>query len=125
MADSMERFWEAYSERYMASDLDAVSALYESPFLAVREGQPIHLRDRGEVRAHLAALMEAYRDAGATEATIADLRVVQLDHASCLATVRWVARSEDGSVLREFTVSYQMLRRSHDWTILSYVYHSD
>jgi ketosteroid isomerase-like protein len=125
MADSMQQFWEAYSERYMASDLDAVAAVYEAPFLAVREGQTIHLRDREEVRAHLAGLMEAYRNAGATEAAIADLQVVQLDDASSLATVRWIARSEDGTALREFTVTYQMLRRSDGWTILSYTYHAD
>jgi hypothetical protein len=46
----------------MASDLDAVEALYEAPFLAVRENEPIHLRDREEVRGHLAGLMEAYRN---------------------------------------------------------------
>lgn len=121
----MEQFWEAYSERYMASDLDAVAALYEVPFLAVREGRAIHLLDREEVRAHIAGLMEAYRSAGASEAAIADLRVVRLDDASSIATIRWRARSEDGAVLREFTVSYQMLRRPAGWTILSYVYHAD
>ena len=122
---SMREFWEAYSERYMASDLDAVSGLYEAPFLAVRENEPIHLPDREAVRAHVAELMEAYRNAGAKEAAIADLQVLQLDGASSIATVRWSARAEDGTVLREFTVSYQMLRRPGGWTILSYTYHSD
>jgi hypothetical protein len=122
---SLREFWEAYSERYMESDLDAVSALYEAPFLAVRENEPIHLPDREAVRAHVARLMEAYRNAGAAEAAIADLQVMQLDDASSIATVRWSARAEDGTVLREFTVSYQMLRRPTGWTILSYTYHSD
>jgi hypothetical protein len=122
---SMREFWEAYSERYMASDLETVSALYEAPFLAVRENEPIHLPDREAVRAHVAGLMEAYRNAGAAEAAIADLQVMQLDDASSIATVRWSARAEDGTVLREFTVSYQMLRRPGGWTILSYTYHSD
>lgn len=122
---SIREFWEAYSEGYMASDLDAVSALYEAPFLAVRENEPIHLPDREAVRAHIAELMAAYRNAGAAEAAIADLQVVQLDGASSIATVRWSARSADGAVLREFTVSYQMLRRPAGWRLLSYTYHSD
>ena len=122
---SIRQFWENYSECYMASDLDAVSALYEAPFLAVRENEPIHLPDREAVRAHITELMAAYRNAGAAEAAIADLQVVRLDGASSIATVRWSARSADGTVLREFTVSYQMLRRPGGWTLLSYTYHSD
>jgi ketosteroid isomerase-like protein len=122
VAESMQRFWETYSERYMASDLDAVEALYEAPFLAVRENEPLHLRDRDE--GHLAGLMEAYRNAGAKEATIADLQVVQLDGASSIATVRWNALAGDGTLLREFTVTYQLLRQPDGWRILSYTYHS-
>jgi len=121
----MEQFWEAYSERYMASDLDAVAALYEAPFLAVRNGRPMHLLDREDVRAHIAELMEAYRNAGARRATIANLQVIQLDSASSIATIRWNALSEEGAVLREFTVSYQMLRQPEGWKILSYTYHAD
>jgi ketosteroid isomerase-like protein len=60
---AIELFFETYAERYMASDVDAVAAMYEAPFLAVRESHPIHLHDREAVREHLAGLMEAYRNA--------------------------------------------------------------
>jgi hypothetical protein len=33
-------FFERYAERYMASDVGAVSAMYEAPMLALREGLP-------------------------------------------------------------------------------------
>src|SRR5918995_228657 len=58
MIDTIERFFETYAERYMASDVDAVAAMYEAPFLAVRENRPIHLIDREAVREHLAGLMD-------------------------------------------------------------------
>ncbi|MGH2800086.1 MAG: DUF6841 family protein [Thermoleophilaceae bacterium] len=122
----IERFFERYAERYMATDVDAVAAVYEVPFLAVRESRPIHLLDRDAVREHLAGLMDAYRNAGAKRATIADLQVTQLDSASVIATVRWNALAEDGALLREFTVSYQMLRQEPDgWRIFSYTYHDE
>jgi hypothetical protein len=71
-------------------------------------------------------LMEAYRNAGAKRATIADLRVTPLDSASVIATVRWNALAEDGALLRDFTTSYQMLRQKSDgWRIISYTYHHD
>jgi ketosteroid isomerase-like protein len=127
MSDAaIERFFETYAKRYMASDVDAVAAMYEAPFLAVRESQPIHLHDPEAVREHLAGLMEAYRNAGAKRATIADLQVAAFDSASVIATVRWNALSEDGALLRDFTVSYQMLRQEPDgWRILSYTYHDE
>jgi ketosteroid isomerase-like protein len=123
---SIERFFEMYAERYMASDADAIAAMYEAPFLAVREGRAIHLGDREAVREHLVGLMEAYRNAGATSARIADLQVTRLDSTSAMATVRWNALAHDGALLRDFVTSYQMLREGPGgWLILSYTYHDE
>ena len=53
MSDApIERFFEMYAERYMASDADAIAAMCEVPFLAVRESRAIHLGDRDAVREH-------------------------------------------------------------------------
>jgi ketosteroid isomerase-like protein len=124
--ESIERFFDAYAERYMASDADAIADLYEVPFLAVREGQAIHLGDRAAVREHLIGLMEAYRNAGATRATIAELHVTRLDAANAFATVRWNALPANGALLRDFTTTYLMLRDERGaWRILSYVYHDE
>jgi hypothetical protein len=122
--ESIERFFDAYAERYMASDADAIADLYEVPFLAVREGRAIHLGDREAVHEHLVGLMEAYRNAGATRATIAGLHVTRLDGANAFTTVRWNALSADGALLRDFATTYQMLSDEPGaWRVLSYVYH--
>jgi ketosteroid isomerase-like protein len=127
MSDTeFEEFFETYAERYMASDADAIAAMYEAPFLAVREGRAIHLADHEAVRGHLAELMEAYRSAGATRAAIAALDVTPLGHSCALATVRWNAVADDGALVRDFATSYHMLRaESGDWRILSYTNHQD
>jgi ketosteroid isomerase-like protein len=127
MSDTeFEEFFETYAERYMASDADAIAAMYEAPFLAVREGRAIHLVDRDAVREHLAGLMAAYRNAGATRAAIAALDVTPLGHSCALATVRWNAVADDGALVRDFATSYHMLRaESGDWRILSYTNHQD
>jgi ketosteroid isomerase-like protein len=121
-----EGFFETYAERYMASDVDAISAMYEAPFLAVREGKAIHLADHDAVREHLAALMEAYRNAGATRAAIAALDITPLGHSCALATVRWNARAGDGALVRDFTTSYHLLRAEPGgWRILAYTNHQE
>ena len=71
--ESIRRFFEAYAERFMASDADAVAAMYEAPLLVVREGRPTHLGDDAAVRDHIAGLMDAYRKAGATQTTIGEV----------------------------------------------------
>jgi hypothetical protein len=122
----LEEFFETYAERYMTSDADAITAMCEAPFLAVREGKAIHLVDRDAVHEHLAGLMAAYRNAGATRAAIAALEVTPLGHSCALAIVRWNAVADDGALVRAFTTSYHMLRaESGDWRILSYTNHQD
>ncbi len=119
----MATFFAEYAERYMASDVDAVSALYEAPLLAVREGRAIHLPDRAAVREHLATLMEAYNDAGAARADIAEIDVKQLGTSSAFATVRWHVLDEAGTLLRDFRSTYHLLSTDGAWRILSYTNH--
>ncbi len=122
--EAIERFFGEYAERYMTFDAEAIAAVYEVPFLAVREGRPIHLGDHAAVLEHLTVLMDAYREAGAARATIADLHVHRLDATSVVATVRWNALSDNGAILRDFTTSYHLLRQERgDWRVLSYTYH--
>lgn len=124
--ESIQRFFARYAESYMALDVDAVAAMYEAPLLVVREGRATHLGDRAAVRDHLAGLIDAYRKAGATRATVADLHLIHLDSTSAIATVRWNAFSVDGALLRDFTTSYQLLGDERGgWRILSYTYHHE
>ena len=124
--ESIERFLEKYAERFVAYDADAVAAMYEVPFLAVREGRSIHLGDHAAVLEHLAALMDAFRQAGVAQVIIADLHVNRLDRMSAIATVRWNALSDVGELLRDFTASYQLLREDRGgWRVLSYIYHHE
>ena len=119
----LDRFFAHYAERYMASDVDAVSAMYEAPLLALREGKAIHLPDRTAVRTHLAEVMAAYARSGAARATIAGLDVLPLGRSSAIATVRWNVESADGKLLKDFRTSYQLLRVETAWRILSYTNH--
>jgi hypothetical protein len=117
-------FFAHYAERYMASDVDAISAVYEAPLLAVREGRAIHLADRTAVHDHLAGLMEAYQKAGAARADIAEIDAADLGRSNVNVTVRWHVLDAAGSLVRDFRTTYHLLRRDQgDWRILSYTNH--
>jgi len=118
-------FFARYAERYMASDVDAVSAMYEAPLLALREGRAIHLADRTAVRAHLADVMAGYARSGAARADIAALDVVPLGKSSVFATVRWQVHDAKGGLLKDFRTTYHLLQANERWRILSYTNHDD
>jgi ketosteroid isomerase-like protein len=125
MTNDLDPFFAQYAERYMASDVDAISAMYEAPMLALREGRAIHLADRAAVRAHLAGVMAAYARSGAAQAEIAALDVASLGRSSVYATVRWHVRGTDGGLLKDFQTTYHLLRVDGGWRILSYTNHDD
>ncbi len=118
-------FFARYAERYMASDVDAVSAMYEAPMVALREGRVIHLANRAAVRAHLAEVMAAYARSGAARADIASLDAVPLGKSSAFATVRWQVRGASGPLLKDFRTTYHLVRAIDGWQILSYTNHDD
>ena len=123
MSDLSE-FFAWYGERYMASDVEAVSGVYEAPLLAVRDGVAIHLPDRDAVRAHLADLMAGYSASRAARAENASLETTSLGASGAIATVRWLIRDADGAVVKDFHTTYQLLRTGDDgWRILAYTNH--
>ena len=119
----LDSFFAHYAERYMASDVDAISATYEAPMLAVREGRGIHLGDRTAMRQHFAELMSAYAHSGAARADIAVLDVVSLGTSSVVATVHWNVRDTGGGLIKDFHTTYHLLRVDGSWRILSYTNH--
>jgi len=120
----LDAFFAWYRERYMASDVDAISGVYEAPLLAVRDGVAIHLADREAVRAHLAELMAAYVASGAARAEVASLQVTPLGTPGALATANWHVSDPADRLVKDFHTTYQLLRDGDDgWRILSYTNH--
>jgi len=121
--NDLDPFFAHCAERYMASDVDAVSAMYEAPMLALREGRAIHLADRTEVREHLSEVMAAYARSGAARADVAGLDVRPLGKSSASATVHWHVTDAGGGLLKDFETTYHLLRVGGEWRILSYTNH--
>jgi hypothetical protein len=116
-------FFSEYARRYMEGDAAAVAEdQYAAPFLAVRDGSAILLPDRAAVVDHLTGLMAAYRRAGASAAEIAELVVSPQGDAATLVTIRWNVRRADGSVVRDFSTTYQLVARPAP-RVVSYVNH--
>ena len=123
MATTVAPFMDEYIRRYSERDVDGVTELCLSPFLAIREGVPIHMPDRDAVRDHFAAMIDAYRGGGVATWKRVEIDVHELGENAVFATVRWNALDADGQVLRDTRTTYHLLATPHGWRFLSYTNH--
>jgi hypothetical protein len=123
MATTVEAPIHEYARRYIAHDEDSVTELCLCPFLAIREGVPIHLADRAAERDHFATSMDAYRDAGYASFSPVEIDTRQLGEQAAFTTVRWHALDSDGNVARDTFTTYHVLATADGWRFLSYADH--
>jgi hypothetical protein len=123
MTAESDSFIGEYAKRYSAHDADGVTELCLSPFLAIREGAPIHLANETEVHDHFVAMMDAYRDAGYVSFVAAEIDTRELGEHAAFATVRWHGLDADGNVARESLTTYHVLATPAGLRFLSYTNH--
>ena len=121
--DTVDAFMDEYIRRYSARDVEGVTELCHAPFLAIREGVPIHMADRDAVRVHFGAMIDAYRSGGAASWRRIESDTRELGEHSVFTTVRWNALDADGNVLRDTRTTYHLLASPAGWRLLSYTNH--
>ena len=112
-----------YIRRYSERDVEGVTELCLVPFLAIREGLPIHMSDCDAVRDHFAAMIDAYRGTGVATWKRIEIDVRELGEHAVFATVRWNALDSEGNVLRDTRTTYHLLSTPAGWRFLSYTNH--
>ena len=123
MTAGVDTYIDEYTRRYSERDVEGVTELCRWPFLAIREGVPIHMPDREAVRDHFAAMIDAYRGSGAATWKRMEIHVRELGEHAVFATVRWNALNSEGNVLRDTRTTYHLLSTSDGWRLLSYTNH--
>jgi hypothetical protein len=93
------------------------------PFLAVREGKPIHMADRTAVHDHFGRIIDAYTNAGYSSFVPVEIDSRQLGESSAFTTVRWHAFDAEGNVARDSRTTYHLLSTESGWRFLSYTNH--
>jgi len=121
---SVDAFIELYARRYTERDVEGITDLCLWPFLAIRGGRAIHLKDRAALRDHIAGEVAAYRIASEPETWMpVEIDACQLGEHAAFATVHWNAHDADGQVVRDTWTSFQLLNTAEGWRFLSYVNH--
>jgi hypothetical protein len=123
MTGAIDSLMREYARRYSAREVDGVTELCLWPFVAMREGAPIHLADRDAVRDHFTAMIDAYRAGGYASFAPVAIETRELGQRAAFTTVRWHALDADGEVARDTETTYHLLLTTDGWRILSYTNH--
>jgi SnoaL-like domain len=120
---TVDEVLDEYIRRYSERDVEGVTEFCLVPFLAIREGVPIHMPDRDSVRDHFAAMIDTYRGTGVATWKRIENEVHELGEHAVFATVRWNALDSEGSLLRDTRTTYHLLATPEGWRFLSYTNH--
>ena len=117
-------FLNQYDEAFSTFDGGRIAALYCIPTITMRGDGSIHsFQSREEVARFFQGVADTYRSEGGKNGTMHDLEVVTIGERSALATVTWKNLRADGSVIRQWRQSYNVVRSAEGWRILAAIFH--
>jgi len=117
-------FFDDFVEAFGSFSGARIATRYLVPGVAVRgDGSIQCLQSRPEVERFFQAAVDAYHRDGCRGIRFKDLDVVAMGGRSVLGTVTWELLREEGSVLRQWRQSYNLVRVEAGWQILASTYH--
>jgi hypothetical protein len=124
ITDEVRGFFEEYAKAFDSIDGNRIAALYHMPTLTMRGDASIHcLQSRKELARFFQGVADTYYKEGYRNGSFNNLQVVPIGGRSALATLDWELRRGDGSVIREWRQSYNVVRVGSEWQILVSTFH--
>jgi hypothetical protein len=124
LSESVRNFLAAYIQAFDARDGNQIAILYHAPCVTVRGDGSIHcLQSRGEVQAFFQQVADTYYRDGYRSSRFMNLEVVAIGARSALASLEWEMLRGDGTVLRRWNQSYNLVRVEDGWKILVSTFH--
>jgi hypothetical protein len=100
------------------------TSLFHEPFVTVRGDGGVKLfQSRGETRKFFETVADAWRREGYHRFTTTNFEVMPMGRLSRLVTFDWEMLRADGSLLRKWRQSYQLILIQSEWKVLSSTFH--
>jgi len=117
-------FYKAYAEAFHAVSGVRIADFYYTPCLAMRGDGSIHcFQSRPEIEKFFHGVADTYYKEGLRRSEFNNLEVVPIGGRCLLATMEWVFYRGDGSLLKQWRQSYNLVRVETGWQILASTYH--
>jgi hypothetical protein len=126
LTDQINKFFEDYTRTFDGGDGAAISMFYHVPSLTMRADRSTHcFQSREEVAAFFQAVSESYAREGNEGGRFRNLAVQSIGARSALATMEWQLKRLDGTLVREWRQSYNVIRPDDRWQIFVSTIHAE
>ena len=124
LADEARIFLEDYNRAFASIRGDRIAALYHEPCITVRGDGSVHvLQSRAELALFFQGVADTYHRDGYRNGRFSGLEVAPIGERSALITLDWEMLREDGSLIRQWRQSYNLVRVGAEWQILASIFH--
>ena len=122
--DEVVRFFDRFVEAFRLFSGARVASLYLVPGVALRgDGSIEAVQSRADIERFFQAALDGYYRGGCRAARFRDLEVVPMGGRSVLGTVTWELLGEDGSLVKVWRQSYNLVLLEEGWQVLASTYH--
>jgi hypothetical protein len=102
---------EKYRIAFDAADAEKIADCYHAPSVTVRGDGSFHLFDQREnVVEFMGAVARQYHDEGMANGVYSNIEIQMIGSACALVTVDWALMKDDGSMLRQWRNSYNVIK---------------
>ena len=124
LTSDVRAFFESYQDAFDSIDGQRIAALYHIPTVTMRGDGSIHsLQSREELARFFQGVADNYQKDGYAGGRFDELQVSPIGGRSALATMDWQMLRRDGSLIREWRQSYNLVREGSGWQILVSTFH--
>ena len=123
LEDEVRSFLESYNKAFASIDGARIAALYHSPCVTLRGDGSIHSLTSDDLGTFFQNVTDTYYREGYRDGRFKILQVVPIGGRSALVTVDWELLRGDGSVIRGWRQSYNLVRVKAAWQILVSTFH--
>jgi hypothetical protein len=110
MEDGIKFLLEKYQKAFDTADAAAIADCYHEPCITIRGDGSFHLlEDRASTGRFLADVANSYRKEGMDSGKYSNLEILTMGTKCALATVDWQLLRSDGSVIRKWRQSYNVI----------------
>jgi|ERR1700738_2884524 hypothetical protein len=124
LASDIHGFFDDFVRAFCTFDGTKIAARYHAPGIALRADGLIQVMEmHSEIERVFEAAVAGYHRDGCRGIRFTDLEVVPMGERAVLGTVTWELLREDGSVLRRWRQSYNLVRVDSRWMVFASTHH--
>ena len=126
LRDEVAGFFDGFVEAFRSFSGARIAALYLVPYVAARgDGSVGYLQSRADVERYFQAAVDGYYGDGCRPCRFKDLEVVPIGPRAALGTVTWELLRDDGTVLKIWRQSYNLVRIEGGLRVLASTDHGE